>query len=142
VPSLLVGALVVTGLEPFSWSQAPGRFAWIPFAGSLEAEPAAGLTVLLQKGFRYGAAVWLLCLAGVPARWAAGGVATVLAGVELAQTHLPGRTAEITDPLIALLMAWGFNQLSRRDSKPSGSVARASIVPSSAGEREVERSAG
>jgi hypothetical protein len=57
--------------------------------------------------------VWLLRSAGAGIASAAALVAIVLAAIEGLQTHLIGRTAEITDPLIAIIMTFGFAMLYR-----------------------------
>ncbi len=45
-------------------------------------------------------------------------VCAVLAAIEVIQIHLPGRTAETTDPLLALLAGLGLRVLER----PAGTV--------------------
>jgi hypothetical protein len=61
---------------------------------------------LLRKSFQYGTAVLLMRLAGC--RYALAGIAVALglAFIEGAQVFLRGRTAESTDPLMALLLAF------------------------------------
>jgi VanZ family protein len=98
-----VTVLAIRGLAPFHPTVQAQAFGWIPFAGFLETDWQYAIQVFLEKLFYYGTAIWLLRGAGL--RWpiAIGSVCVVLAGVELAQIHLPGRTPEITDPLLGLL---------------------------------------
>jgi VanZ family protein len=103
VASLTVVILVVRGLTPFHFT-AHNHFSWLPFVALLQSQWENGLIVLCEKCFWYGAAVWLLWASG---RWlltATALVATVLAVIEVLQLRLPGRTAEVTDPLLAIIL--------------------------------------
>ena len=105
--------ILVRGLWPFQFMAAANVFTWIPFGGFLGDDWQAGIQVLLEKAYYYGSAIWLLCAAGLRLWQAAAIVAVVLAGIEAAQIHLPGRIAEITDPILAVLLAAGLANLSR-----------------------------
>lgn len=104
--SLLAAGLIVQiaiqGLSPFDFQLAQDRFALVPFGESLTHYRATNLPDMFQHCFSYGALVWLLARSGlsvVPATLlGAGAVFTV----ELLQTWLPGQTADITDPLLAI----------------------------------------
>jgi VanZ family protein len=102
---LAVGALILRGLAPFQFTADASSFSWIPFAATLSYEHALSVIVLFQKCFLYGVAVWLFRKAGYGYIAGAVGIAAVLGAIEAVQRHLPGRTAEITDPLLALTMA-------------------------------------
>lgn len=104
--------LVLRGLTPFTLS-APQPFHWVPFAGSLGADWQGGVVILLEKASYYGAAVWLLRTSGMRYRSSAIVVAAVLAGIEVAQIRLPGRTPEVTDPIMAILIGFGLAMLPR-----------------------------
>ncbi|MES1938283.1 VanZ family protein [Salinisphaera hydrothermalis] len=100
-------AMVVLGdrLLPFDWQSNAHHFDWIPFFSILHGSMAANTQALADKLFLYTSLVWLLSVAGL--RHAAAG-AMVAAGLfitSLLETHLPGRSAEITDALIALAAA-------------------------------------
>ena len=82
-----------------------GSFSWIPFGATLSYEHALSTIVLFKKCFLYGVAVWLFRNAGYGHIAAAVGIVAVLGSIEAAQRYLPGRTPEITDPLLALMMA-------------------------------------
>jgi hypothetical protein len=107
-----VGLLVLRGLAPFHFVR-PHAFSWVPFGGFLEMEWQAGIRVLLEKAWYFGAAIWLLRRDGTR-RWTAVGLVTALALlVEAVQTVLPNRTPEITDPLLALSMGFAMYALRR-----------------------------
>lgn len=101
---LSLAALVLRGAAPFHLGP-PQQFSWIPFAASLSYDQAAALVVFLKKCFLYGVAIWLLRKAGYSYWPSTLVVAALLAAIEIVQTRLPGRTPEITDPLLAVIMA-------------------------------------
>lgn len=99
----LISAIVIRGLAPFDFTTASVSFSWTPFAGLLGLQWHHAVRILLEKVFYYGASLWLLERAGCR-RWVAVCLVTfLLLGIELAQTHLPSHTPEITDPILALL---------------------------------------
>jgi VanZ family protein len=102
---MLAGGLLVEGLRPWHFSSRAAGFQWIPFLSMLDSPDwAPTLLVLFRKAAFYGTAVWSVARAGLGVR-----AATVIIGVQLgllevAQMFLPGRTAETTDPLLALML--------------------------------------
>jgi len=111
---LAVASLLVRGLAPYRWSAAAGPFSWIPFGATLSYDYAAAMQPILQKGFLYGSSIWLFWATGRRRLAPAIGIAALLAAIEFAQRHLPGRTAEITDPVYALLLAMMLQWLETR----------------------------
>lgn len=101
LPLVLV-MLIVEGLAPFVWLPSPTAFHLVPFHGFLGGSILVNVQSLLQKLFLYGGLVWLLLALGIGRIATAVGAAGFLLAIELAQTFLPNRSAEITDPLIAL----------------------------------------
>jgi VanZ family protein len=106
-------ALIIRGLAPFQWTEAERGFNWVPFGGFLNTPWQQGILILFEKGFYYGTAIWLLVAAGM--RWWQSTVlvAAVLGLIEAIQMHLPGRTPEIADPVLAILLGFGLFNLSR-----------------------------
>jgi hypothetical protein len=113
VAGLIVSLLILRGLAPYHWSSVANPFSWIPFSGFLETDREGGVLIFLRKCFWYGSAIWLLRAAGWPLKRAAVVVALLLGAIEVIQIHLPGRVAEITDPLLALILAASFGLLDR-----------------------------
>ena len=103
---LLAAALMLLiafqGLAPFDFQLAQDRFALLPFGESLTQYRAANLADMFLRCFMNGALVWLLAKAGLSVFAATSLGAGAVFAVELLQTWLPGQTAEITDPLLAL----------------------------------------
>lgn len=98
-------ALVFRELEPFHFTATAQAFSWIPFVPTFESERQGAMVILSRKAFDYGALVWLLRKSGV--RYVRSGllVAAGLFWFELLQIYQPGRTPEITDAVVAVLMA-------------------------------------
>jgi VanZ family protein len=101
---LMVAAVVLRELAPFDFSAAAHAFSWWPFSASMSAEHA-GIPMLARKAFEYGALVWML-QAGKFRHLTAGVLVAIgLFGMEMMQTRMPGKHPEITDSVIALVMA-------------------------------------
>lgn len=116
--SLLAAALIVLiaiqGLSPFDFQLAQDRFALVPFGESLTHYRATNLPDMFLRCYSYGALVWLLARSGLPVVPATMLGAGVIFSVELLQTWLPGHTADITDPLLAIA-AGGLIAVFERD---------------------------
>jgi hypothetical protein len=116
---LLLSLLILRGLVPYRWSGAVNPFSWIPFSGFLDSDREFGVLTFLQKCFWYGSAIWLLRTAGWRLARATVALTLLLGAIELIQIHLPGRVAEITDPLLALILAATLALLDRRRESES-----------------------
>jgi VanZ family protein len=119
VAALFTVSLVAQALEPFTFNAVARSFGWIPFRGFLESSFENGVPVFFEKSFTYGGFVWLGIRAGLPpgvmAAW--GGV--MVLGLRLVQVYLPGRSAEITDAIMLLLLAAGLKLMGE---DPAGSA--------------------
>lgn len=102
---MLASAIVLRELAPFHFSAQHSAFEWIPFRAALGSEPHNAALSMSRKTFDYGAAVWLLRAGGIPYFRGGAAVTASLAILEAVQCMLPGRLAEITDPLVAASMA-------------------------------------
>lgn len=105
------------GLAPFDFQVAQDRFAFLPFGESLTQYRAANLVEMFLRCFENGALVWLIAQAGVSILAAMSLGAGAVFAVEFLQTWLPGQTAEITDPLLAVC-AGGLIAIFERDGNP------------------------
>jgi VanZ family protein len=102
-PILLAAAVVLAELSPFRFRSAHG-FDWVPFRGLFRTSWQDGFVVLFRKSFWYGSLIWLWQVAGGRFWITTAAVAVALLATEFVQVHLPGRTAEITDAVLAALM--------------------------------------
>lgn len=117
----LAAALLLRELAPFRFTPLPHPMSWLPFAAAFDAERLSAALVMLRKSFDYGALVWLLRASGL--RYGAAGacVASSLLLAELAQCYLPGRQPEITDAVLAAILAgvlWGMERRSTAAAAP------------------------
>jgi VanZ family protein len=108
-----LGLIVLRGLVPFHFTSRAQPFGWVPFGATLDSEWQSAGRILIEKIFYYGTTIWLLRTAGLKRARATLMVVATLAAIELVQIHLPGRTPEITDPLLALLLGFVLATLSR-----------------------------
>ena len=105
VTALLFAAYIVAErLEPFQFSAYGRAFGWIPFRSFLGGSVEVNITSFLEKAFLYGALIWLLEKSGLRSGVSTIVVAIMLFAASWAETYLPGRSAEITDVLMALLI--------------------------------------
>jgi 8-oxo-dGTP diphosphatase len=101
-------AILFRGLAPFKLVPEATRFDWVPFGGFLAADWAQVIPVMVIKMFWYGAAVWVLRRLNLSWTMAGSAAAIFLLAIEVAQRHIPPHGAEITDPLMAVLLAAAF----------------------------------
>ena len=109
---LFFAVVAVRGLSPFHFATGSTEFSWVPFGATLGGDWQSAFRVLIEKVFYYGTAIWLLRAAGVRLVLSVILVAAVLALVEIVQIRLPGRTPEITDPILAVFMGFVLAMLS------------------------------
>jgi len=102
---LFLSLVVLLTLAPFHFSAPPHAFGWVPFRSFLEDRPNHAIVVFFEKAFLYGGMVWLLVRAGLSPLPASVFGTTLVLGLRLLQTYLPGRSSEITDAMLALMLA-------------------------------------
>jgi VanZ family protein len=102
---LLLAAILLRELAPFNFNGRFHGFSWTLFGATMEASNVGSIAVILRKAFEYGAMVWLLRAENIG--YLAGGVAVaaLLGALEAMQCFLPRRQPEITDSVLALIMA-------------------------------------
>jgi VanZ family protein len=100
--------VIIVRLEPFLFQPVARDFAWLPFRSLLAGSIDIAVPTFCEKSFLYGSLLFLLGDAGCGAITAAGAVAGSLFVSSWLETWLPGRSAEITDAVMALLLAVGI----------------------------------
>lgn len=123
---LVLAALLVMSLTPFTMRATPATFQWLPFHGFLGGSMSINAQAAAYKIFFFGSLLLLLNRLAVPA--VAGGAAVFVfaLSVEIAQLYLGGHTAEITDPLLVAGIAIALVVLernSRLSVRPNACVA-------------------
>ena len=102
-PVLLAGALILGELSPFHL-QGARAFTWVPFRALFYSSGPDGFVLLFRKSFWYGSVLWLWRASGRSLAWSTALAAAALFLLERVQVYLPGRTPEITDAVLTLLM--------------------------------------
>jgi len=124
VAALFAGTVVLQGLEPFQFSSVARPFGWVPFVSFLKGPLNTAIASFFNKVFTYGCLIWLLARAGFSPRMSAVLGGALVFGIRLTQVYLPGRSAEITD-LIMLLLIAGIMQLLSEDPREAVMAPRA-----------------
>jgi hypothetical protein len=119
--------LTVTALArvlPWQWGGAPLAFQWIPFYSFLHGSLQLNLIFFSEKFYLYGAVLLLLVKSGMRLGLAVTLECVILLATSVLQMFLLGRSAEITDALMALLLGLIYWLL--RGAEPSRAMAGAS----------------
>lgn len=119
VALLLLIALVWRELAPFRFAPSAQPFEWVPFAASFRAARGSGLIVFADKIFFYGATVWFTTALTGSLTIATVAVAGLLGILEALQTYQPGRTPEISDAVLTLVVGFVLYLLELRTRKNS-----------------------
>jgi len=125
---VLLAAYVVTErLEPFNFSPISRAFGWMPFASFLRGGSIMVNTLsFCEKVFLYGSLLFLSTEAGLRLGLSTLLIATFLFVTSWLETYLPGRSAEITDAVMVLLIAMTFALLRpERSERPQRPGTRA-----------------
>jgi VanZ family protein len=102
----LIVAWSLEALAPYVLADHAQTVQWLPFAALLESSMLNNLRSLGGSLFIYLAALYLVQSATGRAMSFSVGLAVWVAGLELAQILLPGRTPDMTEPLLVLLAGW------------------------------------
>lgn len=105
IAALFAGEVVMDALRPFQLNAVPRPFGWIPFESFMPGSVEVNIRAFLEKAFTYGALIWLLARAGFKIALAVFLGAGLVLCLRLSQVFLPGRSAEITDFLMVLIVA-------------------------------------
>jgi VanZ family protein len=105
---MLCGYVIALRLEPFHFLVYPRAFGWVPFRGLMNGSLQVAALAFLEKFFLYGSLIFLLGNAVGRRSAATVFVALLLMVTSWAETYLPGRSGEITDALMAVMIAVVF----------------------------------
>jgi VanZ family protein len=124
--------LIIDGLAPFDFAPPATAFDLWPFREWFEHGFVAGIQSIdwvqvFGKLFLFGALLWVIRDWGASTRFAVSVVVATAAVIEVLQMWLPGQTASITDPLLALALGLVFRYLYLRLGP--GPLGRATISP-------------
>jgi VanZ family protein len=105
VTALFMTDVVLQALEPFQFTSTARAFGWIPFRSFMIGPLNGAIISFFEKVFVYGCLIWLLVRSGCS--WLSSTVwgVTLVMALRLIQIYLPGRSAEITDAIMVLIIA-------------------------------------
>ena len=105
IAALFAGVVAIQALEPFQFSAVAHPFGWIPFASFMHGSIEVNVRSFFEKVFTYGTLTWLITRSGYRLTIAAGLGCIFVLCLRVSQVFLPGRSAEITDPIMVLIVA-------------------------------------
>jgi glycopeptide antibiotics resistance protein len=105
VAVVLGGSIIVGRLEPFEFQATSREFGWLPFRGFLDGSVSVNIMAFMEKCFLYGSLIWFLTRVLLSLWLATLLTASLLFVTSVAEIYLPGRSAEITDAVMALMMS-------------------------------------
>ena len=109
VAVVFVVFIALEAFSPFRFAASPRAFGLLPFRSMIHASRESLVASTFSKVFMYGTLVWLWVRAGWPLRKVTLASALLVLALRLAQVYIPGRTAEITDAILVLLLAGGIH---------------------------------
>lgn len=101
---LLFVAYAVGALMPFEFRYTPQPFSLVPFAGLLQGSMLVNSQALLANLCLYAGILGVIRMSGGSPAPASVALAMLVTLFEAVQIFLPGRTPDITDPLLVLLV--------------------------------------
>jgi hypothetical protein len=113
IAAIFVAAIAFQGMTPFELRDTASSFSFVPFGGFERGSMLVNLQSFLEKVFLYGALIWLVAQAGGSTEFSVVFNVVFATAIEVAQMFLADRTAEITDPLLALIMGLTLIALER-----------------------------
>lgn len=108
VALMFAGMVTVQRLQPFAFSAVPRGFGWVPFVSFMRGSMNVAMQSFCEKFYEYGGLIWLLGRAGVILPVGTLLTATLLLVTSIAECWLPGRSAEVTDAVMALAIGGAF----------------------------------
>lgn len=121
---MMVAVLIVSGFAPYEIAGSPQVFRFIPFYGFLGGSMMVNTSSLLEKFFLYGSLIWLLQLSGVRLWVATFITASVTLFIEVGQIFMVDHLAEITDPLLVIVIGFFVSSVTKENQAPGHVVAQ------------------
>jgi VanZ family protein len=109
------GMIAAQRLQPFQFSGPTHSFGWVPFGSFLRGSIGVAVQAFCEKFYEYGGLIWLLGRAGMALPIGTALTATLLLVTSYAECWLPGRSAEVTDAVMALVIGAAFGLLRHPD---------------------------
>ncbi len=117
--AVAMAVMVAAGrLSPFTPVPAPRPFGWSPFASLILGSSGIAVQAFCEKLFAYGALILLAARAGAGLLPATVGTAVLILALSVLQLWLPGRSGEVTDALMVLVIGFTCHVLGREAAPP------------------------
>lgn len=130
IAALLFLIVILTRILPWQFASIPKPFQWIPFFGFLHGSQQVDLISFAEKFCLYGTVLLLLVRSGVWL-WAAVGLeCLILFATSWLQTWMVGRSAEISDAVLVLILGFVYAFLRRQHRAEGGPLRAAEAVSS------------
>ncbi|HEX4634927.1 MAG TPA: VanZ family protein [Rhizomicrobium sp.] len=120
IATLLLLVVILTRLLPWQLAATPKPFQWIPFYSFLHASKSINIVSFAEKFYLYGAALLLSVQAGIGLRLAVALECIILFACSFLQTFMAGRSAEISDAILALILGVVYTFLRQRHRDGGG----------------------
>ena len=104
VLAALLAAYTLKALEPFELRPVPAAFSWVPFAGMLQGSMLINAEVLIESVFFFAGLLGLIRMQGSGVGVSSVVLALWVAALEALQMYIVGRSPDITEPLLVLLV--------------------------------------
>jgi VanZ family protein len=111
---LLIALVVSSRVLPWQIVPAHKAFQWIPFYGLLHGSLQVDVISLAEKFTLYGTVILVLLAAGVPLWTAVLLEFSLLFATSWLQLYMPGRSAEITDAVLVLVLGFIYAMMQRQ----------------------------
>jgi len=115
---LFAAMVVIERLQPFYFGAFPHPFGWIPFAGLMHGSIGVNIQAFCQKFYEYGGLIWLLNRGGLSLFGSTMLTAALLFATSFVERWVPGRSAEITDAIMAIVLGGVFALVRERLHRP------------------------
>jgi len=117
IAALFASVVVIDALQPFQFSAVAHPFGWIPFGGFMRGSVEVNVRSFFEKVFTYGTLIWLIARAGSKLVVAVCVSTGLVLCLRLSQVFLPGRSAEITDAIMLLIVAGVMKQMGENPTR-------------------------
>ena len=104
VLAVLLAAYTLKALEPFELRPVPAAFGWVPFAGMLQGSMLINAEVLIESVFVFAGLLGLVRMQGSGVGASGIVLALWVGALEPVQMYIVGRSPDITEPLLVLLV--------------------------------------
>jgi len=126
VALVLIAAYTVQGLSPFEFRDIPEAFSWSPMAAMLEGSMLSNAQALVDSVLIFTSFLYLVQISGGRPAVASLGLAVWVLGIEMVQIFIVSRTADITLPLLVILLGQAF-RMSRLPSLAAAPQVEAAL---------------